>query len=92
MMINKFAAAALALALGSAALVAPAAAQSVSINVGSDRDRGYHEDRRVERRVERRVVREREPVRVVRRDRCSSKTVITHRGGERIVRKIRNCG
>ena len=90
MMINKFAAVALAFAMGSAALVAPAAAQSVSINV--DRDRGYHEDRRVEHRVERRVVRERKPARVVRRERCSTKTVITHRGGERIVRKVRNCG
>ncbi|MDX6806090.1 hypothetical protein [Terrihabitans rhizophilus] len=99
-MIKIFTSAALAAAIAVGSFVVPASAQGVSISVG-ERARDYdrrdyrdydRRDYRGERHVERRVIREeRRPVRVVREQRCRTKTVITRRGGERIVRKIRTC-
>jgi hypothetical protein len=87
-MIKIFTSAALAAAIAVGSFVVPASAQGVSISIG---ERGYHDrDYRRDRYVERRY-RERRPVRVVREERCRTKTVVTRRNGERIVRKIRTC-
>jgi hypothetical protein len=88
---NKIiAAVAAAFMLSSAAFVAPVAAQGITINV--DRDRGHQTERRVIRREpQRRVIRQ-ENRRVDRRDRCTTRTVVTRSNrGERIVRKVRSC-
>ena len=98
-MIKILTSAAIAVALTAGAFIVPASAQGISISVGErghySRDydrRDYRGDYRRDRHVERRVVREeRRPVRVVREQRCRTKTVVTRRHGERIVRKIRTC-
>lgn len=61
--------------------IAPASAATVNIHVGGGHHQGhgYHHRKVVEKRV-------------IRHDRCSTKTVIKHRNGERIVRRTRTCG
>lgn len=63
--------------------IAPASAASVNVHVnGGNYGHGYYHQRH------RKVVEKR----VIRHDHCSSKTVITQRHGQRIVKKIRTCG